>query len=312
MKAIIMKEYGNPDVLQEQFVSIPKILDHQVLVEMYATSINPVDTNVRGGRAREAFPVHQFPHILGLDVAGVVKAVGAQVTHFKPGDRVFGLGNTGSYAEVVVAEESGLAKLSPDIPFNVAGALPAVALTAWHSLFVNGHLQPGQRCLIHAGAGGVGHVAIQMAKQTGAYVITTASVSNHELVKAFGADEAIDYRTVDFSEVVSEVDLVLDAVIGADQAKNFKVLRKGGRVVSIVTPTISELARAYQAEATFVVVEPTHDQFINIEQWVRDQKLKIHIDRIFPFTETALIEAHQIIETKHAKGKLVVEIREED
>jgi len=309
MKAIFMNDYGNPDVLKEQVVSIPKINDDQVLVEMYATSINPVDSNIRAGRAKEAFPVHQFPHILGLDVAGVVIETGAKVNHFKPGDRVFGLGSSGSYAEYVVAEESMLAKLSPDIPFHIAGALPAVALTAWHSLFIYGTLQPGERCLIHAGAGGVGHVAIQMAKHAGAYVITTASARNHDFVKELGADEVIDYQTVDFSEAINEVDVVLDAVIGANQVKNFKVLRKGGRVVSIVTPNIADLAQEYQANAKFVVVQPTRDELEEIERYVREQKLTVHINRMFPLSETGLIEAHRMIETKHTKGKLVVQIK---
>ncbi|GIQ69079.1 NADP-dependent oxidoreductase [Xylanibacillus composti] len=312
MKAIVMNDFGNPEILKEQAVSSPQIHDDQVLVEMYATSINPVDTNIRGGRVKEAFPVHQFPHILGLDVAGVVTEVGAKVSHLKPGDRVYGLGSSGSYAEYAVAEQSMLAKLSPDIPFHIAGALPAVALTAWHSLFVYGSLQPGERCLIHAGAGGVGHVAIQMAKHAGAYVITTASARNHDLVKELGADEAIDYQTDDFSELIHEVDLVLDAVIGADQEKNFKVLRNGGRVVSIVTPNISELAQACQVNAKFVVVQPTRDELEEIERWVREQKLHVHIDHIFPLTETALIEAHRKIETKHARGKLVVRIKNEE
>lgn len=312
MKAIVMNDYGKPEVLKELPVLVPQINDDQVLVEMFATSINPVDSNIRGGRAKEAFPVHQFPHILGLDVAGIVREVGANVTHLKPGDRVYGLGSSGSYAEYVASEASQLAKLSPDIPFHIAAALPAVALTAWHSLFVNGNLQPGERCLIHAGAGGVGHVAIQMAKQAGAYVITTASARNHDLVKELGADEVIDYQTVDFSELMQEIDLVLDAVIGAEQEKNFKVLRKGGRVVSIVTPNISGIAQAYEVNAKFVIVHPTREELEEIEKWVRERKLKIHIDRILPFTETSIIEAHRIMETKHARGKLVVQIRNEE
>jgi len=154
-------------------------------------------------------------------------------------------------------------------------------------------------------------VAIQMTKFAGAYVITTASARNHDLVKEFGADEVIDYQTADYSEIIIEVDIVLDAVIGANQEKNFKVLRKGGRVVSIVTPNISDLAQAYQVNAKFVVVLPNRDELVKIVQWVQEQKLKVHIDRIFPLTETALIEAHRIIETKHARGKLVVQIRNE-
>src|SRR5690606_3327791 len=133
MKAIVMDDYGTPDVLKEQEISVPRVSDDQVLVEMYATSINPVDCNIRAGRVKETFPVHQFPHILGLDVAGVVTEVGANVQHLKPGDRVYGLASSGSYAEYAVAKASQLARLSPEIPYHIAGALPVVALTAWHS-----------------------------------------------------------------------------------------------------------------------------------------------------------------------------------
>ncbi len=306
-----MNDYGNPDVLQEQTVSMPKINEDQVLIEMYATSINPVDSNIRAGTVKEAFPVQQFPHILGMDVAGVVKEVGANVLGLNRGDRVYGLGATGSYAAYVAAPSTMLAKLSPDTPFHIAGALPVVALTAWHSLFQYGRLQPGERCLIHAGAGGVGHLAIQMAKLAGAYVITTASASNHDMVKELGADEVIDYRNADFSKIVNEVDLLLDAVVGADQEKNFKVLRNGGRVVSIVTPDIADIAQDYQVNAQFVLVQPARNELEEIEAWVRASKLKVHIDRILPFEEAALIEAHHMIETKHTRGKLVVQVKNE-
>ena len=310
MRAITIQEYGNPDVLRGEQVAVPSYNDNQVLVELYATSVNPVDCNIRAGVVQEVFPVHSFPHILGLDLAGVVKEVGTAVTQFKQGDRVFGLGSTGTYAEYAVAEEDQLAKLSSTITFQEAGALPAVALTAWHSLFHYGELKEGQRVLIHGGAGGVGHVAIQMAKRAGAYVMTTARASNHEFIRSLGADEVIDYTSVDFSEAARDVDIVFDFIMGIDQQKNSNVLKQGGRIVSIVTPSIEDIVKAYGVEGKFVVVNPKREELEQIEGWLQEQSLKSYINEAYPLAEEALRMAHTRIETKHTRGKLVIQIRE--
>ncbi|WP_196427288.1 NADP-dependent oxidoreductase [Paenibacillus woosongensis] len=310
MRAITIHGYGDPDVLEEQEVTEPAFNDNQVLVEVVATSVNPVDSNIRAGLVQEVFPVHQFPHILGLDLAGVVKEVGAAVKHVKRGDRVFGLGSSGTYAEYAVAEGTQIAKLSSNLSFNEAGALPAVALTAWHSLFRYGELKEGERVLIHGGAGGVGHIAIQMAKLTGAHVIATASSRNHEFIRQLGADEVIDYTAVDFSAVVRDVDMVLDFIVGLEQERNCKVLKKGGRVVSIVTPDIADITRAYDVNGKFVIVDPKREELEQIHEWMQDQRLKVHISDIFPLSEAALRMAHTQIETKHTRGKLGIQIRE--
>ncbi|MDQ0230701.1 NADP-dependent oxidoreductase [Metabacillus malikii] len=311
MKAIVINGYGEPNVLTEQEVVIPTLKENEVLIEMYATSINPVDSNIRAGIVQDVFPVDEFPHILGLDVAGIIIDIGENVTQFERGDRVFGLakGNSGSYAEYAIAEQALLAKIPPTVSFNEAAGLPAVSLTAWHTLFQYGKLQQGERILIHAGAGGVGHIAIQMAKLAGAYIITTASSRNHDFVKNLGADEIIDYNVVDFSETVKDVDIVFDAVVGLNQEKNIKVLKDGGRVVSIVTPNISDIAKEYNVDAQFVIVQPSRRELKQIADWVEDNKIKLHINRIFPFTEICVREAHNLIETKHTNGKLVVQIR---
>ncbi|WP_166245885.1 NADP-dependent oxidoreductase [Paenibacillus turpanensis] len=309
MRAIAIHEYGYPDVLVEQEVSVPTCNDNQVIVELHAGSVNPVDSNIRAGRVQEVFPVHTFPHVLGLDLAGIVREVGVSVKHFKKGDRVFGLGSSGTYAEYAVAEEDQIAKLSSNHTFIEAGALPAVALTAWHSLFRYGELKVGERVLIHGGAGGVGHVAIQMAKLTGAHVIATASSWNHEFIRQLGADEVIDYANTDFSEEVRDVDMVLDFVVGLEQEKNCRVLKKGGRVVSIVTPSIADIVGAYGVDGKFVVVDPKRDELELIDRWVQEQKLKVHINEIFHLDESALRKAHRQIETKHIRGKLVIQIR---
>ncbi len=310
MRAIMIHEYGNPEVLVEQETDLPICSDTQVLVELYATSVNPVDGNIRAGLVQEVFPVHRFPHVLGLDIAGVVRNIGAAVTQFKPGDRVFGLSSSGSYAEYAAAEEAQLAKLSDRVSIIEAGALPAVALTAWDSLFRYGELKQGERVLIHGGAGGVGHVAIQMAKLSGAYVIATARAVNHDFVRGLGADEVIDYTAVDYSEAVSGIDMVLDFIVGLDQAKNGKVLREGGRIVSIVTPAIADIAGSYGVDGRFVVVEPNRVKLEQIEGWVKERKLQVHLSDTLPLSEAALRQAHTQIETKHTKGKIAIQIRE--
>lgn len=309
MRAVVIQEYGGPNVLVEQEMAVPTCNDNQVLVELHATSVNPVDSNIRAGHVQEVFPVHTFPHVLGLDLAGIVREVGGSVKHFKKGDRVFGLGKSGTYAEYAVAEEDQIAILSSKNTFNEAGALPAVALTAWHSLFRYGELKEGERVLIHGGAGGVGHVAIQMAKLTGAHVIATASSRNHEFVRQLGADEVIDYANTDFTEEVRDVNMVLDFVVGLEQEKNCMVLKKGGRVISIVTPAIADIVGAYGVDGKFVVVDPKRDELEQIDRWVQEQKLKVHINEISPLDESALRKAHRQIETKHTRGKLVIQIR---
>lgn len=310
MKAITFHNYGGSQVLGLQEVELPNYNEQEVLIELYATSVNPVDSNIRAGRVQDVFPVHSFPHILGLDLAGVVKEVGAAVKGLKPGDRVFGLGKTGTYAQYAVADESQIAKLSDSISYNEAGALPAVALTAWHSLFQYGQLKDGEHVLIHGGAGGVGHVAIQMAKLAGAYVSTTASLKNHDFVKSLGADQVIDYVNEDFSEIIGEVDMVLDLIVGLNQDKNCKVLKQEGRIISIVTPHISEQAQARGRVGEFVFVDPKRDQLEEIERWMQDGKLKVQIDELLPLEEVAVRHAHNKIETKHTRGKIVFQIRD--
>ncbi|SDO85739.1 NADPH:quinone reductase [Paenibacillus sp. yr247] len=308
MKAITIQQYGNPDVLRQQEIDIPTVSGTQVLVEMHATSINPIDHKFRSGEMQDIFPV-QFPHVLGLDIAGVVKAVGSEVTHFKPGDRVYGVGSSGSYAEYTVADEGTLAKISPDHLFTDAGALPIVAITAWQGLFNHGKIKQGDKVLIHAGAGGVGHIAIQLAKQTGAYVITTASASNHDFVKQLGADEVIDYTTTDFSEQLTDVDVVLDTMGWEVQEKSFPVIKEGGKLIALPSPIISDKVKNYPIVAEAAVIQPNRKDFEQIERWVREQKLKVHINTFLPFTEQGLIEGHHRIGTKHTNGKLVVQIK---
>lgn len=317
MKAIVMQTYGGPEVFEEQDIAVPHIQETQVLVEMYATTVSSADQLIRSGEFQHVFSV-QFPHVLGVELAGVVKEIGEKVSYVKVGDPVMGLArHGGGYADYVVLEESAITVIPPTISFLEAAALTASALTAWQSLFQYGKLQPGQRILIHAGAGGVGHIAVQLAKQYGAYVIATARGHNHEFVRQLGADEVIDYTTTDFAEVISPVDIVLDMVrdriveldtgIGETERKNYTVLKDSGKLISLVAPSIADHPKIRGIEAQFAYIVPNHRDLAAIIHSVEEQKLKVHVDGLFPFTVEGIADAHRQNETNPKRGKLVIQ-----
>jgi NADPH:quinone reductase-like Zn-dependent oxidoreductase len=308
MKAVIMVDYGNPEVLQEQEIAKPELKETQALVEMYVTTVNSGDHLILTGAFRNIIPL-QFPHVLGIEIAGVVREVGKKVTHVKQGDRVIGLAATGGgYADYVAVDEKGLAVIPSTLSFQETAALSAVGLTAWQSLFQYGQLQPGQRILIHAGAGAVGHIAVQLAKQHGAYVIATARTHNHGFVRQLGADEVIDYVTTDFTEAVSPVDIVLDMVRDSEETerKSYTVLKDGGKLVSLVSPAISRKPHIRGIEAQFVRPEPNSSDWSSLIRNVQEQKLKVHIDRIFPFSAKGVAEAHHVSPAGRKKGQLLI------
>lgn len=322
MKAIVIHNYGNPEGFQEQDIAIPIIKETQVLVEMYATTFSSTDQMVLSGAFRRIIPV-QSPHVLGLDLAGVVKEIGEKVTHVRVGDRVMGVSRTGGgYADYVALEESALTIIPPTLSFVEAAALPANALTAWQSLFRSAKLLPGQRILIHAGAGGVGHIAIQLAKQHGAYVITTARKHNHEFVRQLGADEVIDYTTTDFAEAISPVDIVLDmvrdTVVDTDtgtsvtEQKNYTILKDNGKLISLVDSSIAKHPMIRGIEAHAANIEPNRRDLAAIVQSVQEHKLKAHVEGIFPFTAQGIAEAqHKYNESKQKRGVLVIQRKPE-
>ncbi|MFB5265321.1 NADP-dependent oxidoreductase [Paenibacillus enshidis] len=307
MKAIMMMDYGVSEALQEQEIAKPELKENEALVEMYVTTLNSGDHLILTGAFRNVVPL-RLPHILGIEIAGIVREVGEKVTRVKPGDRVIGLLPTGGgYAEYVAVDETGLAVIPPTLSFQETAALSAVGLTAWQSLFRFGNLQSGQRILIHAGAGAVGHIAVQLAKQHGAYVIATARAHNHEFVRQLGADEVIDYNTTDFAESVSPVDMVLDMVRdgGETERKSYTVLKDGGKLLSLVSPMIGQNERIRGIEALFVRPQPSNSDWSSLIRYVQEQKLKVHIDRIFPFTAKGVAEAHQAGEASK-KGQLLI------
>ncbi|EUJ29566.1 zinc-dependent alcohol dehydrogenase [Listeria cornellensis FSL F6-0969] len=246
MKAVVIENYGGKEELKEAEVATPKAGAGQVVVEMKATSINPIDWKLREGYLKQMMD-WPFPIILGWDAAGVISEVGADVTDWKVGDKVFARPETtrfGTYAEYALIDAPLLAKIPDNVSFDEAASIPLAGLTAWQALFDHANLQAGEKVLIHAGAGGVGTLAIQLAKNAGAHVITTASEKNAAFLKELGADEVIDYKTTNFADVLTDVDVVFDTMGGDIQKDSFKVLKeKTGRLISIVSEPDQEIAK---------------------------------------------------------------------
>src|SRR5207237_3232429 len=241
MKAIRIHTYGGPEVLQYEDAPRPKPQAGEVLIRVHAAGVNPIDWKVREGHMKYFWP-HKFPLILGWDLSGVVEELGAgpaAAGRFKVGDEVYSLPDptrNGAYADYIVVRESELT-LKPNSLHHIrAAAVPLAGLTAWQSLFETAQLRPGQRVLIHAGSGGVGHLAVQLAKWKGAYVFATASTKNQDLLRKLGVDEPIDYTQQRFEEIARKIDIVLDTLGDETQERSWSVLKKGGVLVSLVQP----------------------------------------------------------------------------
>src|SRR5437868_946736 len=233
MTAVRINNYGGPKVLNYQDARRPQPGQGEVLIRVHATSVNPIDWKVREGLMKDFWP-HKFPLILGWDLSGVVKELGRGVSRFKIGDEVYSLPDptrNGAYADYIVVRGSEVARKPNSLHHIRAAAVPLAALTAWQSLFDTAQLQPGQRVLIHAGSGGVGHFAVQLAKWKGAYVFATASTKNQDLLRKLGVDEPIDYTQQRFEDVARNIDIVLDTIGGETQQRSWPVLKKGGVLV---------------------------------------------------------------------------------
>src|SRR6476660_968795 len=257
MKAIRIHRYGGPAVLKYEDAPRPKPQTGEVLVRVHAAGVNPIDWKVREGHMKDFWP-HKFPLILGWDLSGVVEEVGAgpaAAGRFKIGDEVYGLPDPtrhGAYADYIVVREPELALKPKSLHHPRAAAVPWAALTAWQSLFDTAQLQRGQRVLIHAGSGGVGHFAVQLAKWKGAYVFATASTKNQDLLRELGVDKGIDYTQQRFEDVARDIDIVLDTIGGETQERSWSVLKKDGVLVSLVQPPSEEKAEELGVRAAFV------------------------------------------------------------
>lgn len=306
-RAVVIEEYGHADQLKESKVTLPKLGEHQVLVKVKATSVNPIDWKLREGYLAQMMP-WDFPIILGWDVAGEIVEVGSAVSDWQVGQAVFARPETtrfGTYADYTIVDDHLLAHKPKSISFEELAAVPLAGLTAYQALFTHGKLKAGEKVLIHAGAGGVGIYAIQLAKNAGATVITTASQKNHALLKELGADQVIDYHMTDFSEVLEDVDLVFDTMGGDVQRDSFKVLNENGRLISIVSQPDDELAKNV-AVAESIWLQPDGKQLQAIADLMADGKVKSVIGHTYPLTAEGVKEAHELSETHHAKGKIVL------
>lgn len=305
MKAIVIDEFGGPDKLQERNVPEPKIDANQILIKLYATSVNPVDTKIREGAMGAA--AGPFPLVLGGDVAGIVKEVGDNVSRFKPRDAVFARPRVfGTYAQYVAVDADVVVKKPDNLSYEEAASIPLAGLTAWQALVDHGKVKGGDKVLIHAGAGGVGTLAIQIAKALGAEVASTASGKNAELLKSLGVDHVIDYTQEDFSEVLSDYDMVLDTMGGDIQHKSFKVLKPGGHLVSILEKPDENLAKDLGIHTAHFMMEPKGEQLEKLAELIKQGKLKPVIDSTYWLSEEGVRDAHTKSESHHAVGKIVI------
>lgn len=309
MQAISQDSLGEPDVLRQMEAERPEPGPGQILVAVHAAGVNPTDWLHR----RHGYFLGEPPFTLGWDVSGVVEAVGVNVSLFTPGDEVFGMlpypYGAGAYAEYVTGPVRAFVPKPAALSHAEAGALPMAALTAWQALIDTARVQPGQRVLVLGAAGGVGHLAVQIAKAHGAYVIATASTAKTDFVRGLGADEVIDYRTTDFVTQARDIDVILDLVGGDDQLRALRTLAPGGLLVSTLSVDSGDLAeRAAELGVRTAAVFVEHDRagMAGIAALAESGRLRPHVFGTYPLAEAA--EAHTQGETSRATGKLVLTV----
>jgi NADPH:quinone reductase-like Zn-dependent oxidoreductase len=307
MRAVSQDVLGGPDVLRVVTMDRPRARPNEMVVGVRAAGLNPTDWKHRAHRIFLREP----PFVLGWDVSGVVEEIGYGVTAFRPGDDVFGMlpypFGHGAHAEYVAAPARVFVHKPSAISHTEAGALPLVSLTAWQALVENAKLCTGQRVLVHAAAGGVGHVAVQVAKSRGAHVIGTASVEKHEFLADLGVDELIDYRTHDFTDVVGDIDVVLDTVGGDVSTRSLQVLRPGGIMVSLLARSRGSLAAEADrrgVRAIGMLADADRGGMLAVAQLVESGLLRPTITRAFPLAAAA--EAHAAGESGRTTGKIVL------
>jgi alcohol dehydrogenase len=330
MKAFVIDRYGKSAVGQMAEVAVPSVSENDVLVKIHAASINPLDLKIREGAFKLILP-YRLPLILGNDMAGTVVQVGSKVTHFKRGDEVYARPDDdriGTFAEYIAIKESSLALKPTTLSMTEAASMPLVGLTAWQALVEKAQLQAGQKILIHAGSGGVGTFAIQLAKYLGATVATTTGTSNVDWVKKLGADIVIDYKTTAFEDVLHDYDVVLDTQGGETLDKSLTVLKQGGKLISIagapdpqfakdinanwiiklasflLSFNIRRKAKSKGVSYSFLFMKANGEQLRNIAELIDMGNISPVVDGIFPFESTA--EALAFVDKGRAKGKVVL------
>jgi NADPH:quinone reductase-like Zn-dependent oxidoreductase len=308
MRAIQLHEFGGPEVLVVREIPIPVPGEGELLLRVHAAAINPVDTGVRSGRS-SGLSGAEIPYVPGFDVSGIVSAVGPGVTRFAEGDEVFAmlsLRRGGGYAEYTIVKEDEAAVKPARASHAEAAAVPLVALTAWQALFEVAGLEAGQTVLIHAGAGGVGSIAVQLAKWRGARVVATASDYNHDFLRELGVDVPVDYRTQRFEDFVSEVDVVLDPIGGETQVRSMAILKEGGTLVSIVGLTPAGRNPDRDINVTSILVQPNADQLGQIGELIDTGVVQPIVS--YRFTLSQAPQAHEQSETRRTRGKIVLEL----
>ncbi len=311
MKAARIHEYGDPSVIKIQDIATPSVNDGKVLVEVHAASLNPFDTSVRSGRMKDAIPL-QFPATLGGDIAGVVTGVGAGVSNVATGDKVYGqanvvAGNSGAFAEYALTGANQVALMPSNLDFQSAASLPLVGLSALQSLVTHINLQPGQKLFIHGGAGGIGTIAIQLAKHLGATVATTATGEAMGKAQSLGADQVIDYKAEDFSTILTEFDAVFDTVGGNDFTQALKILRRGGIAVSMIAQADQGVAAERGVTAITQATKTTSQALDQLRELVESGAIKPQVSKVFPLNDVA--QAFRVRESGGVSGKVVLAIR---
>lgn len=308
MKTIRIHEYGNADVLHFDDIPVPQIADDELLVKVHAASVNPIDWKVREGWMK-SMNLHKLPLTLGQDFSGVVEKSGSGVRGFRIGDEVFGrlsIERNGSYAEYVRVKVNELARMPRTLTFDEAATIPLVGITAWETLINRAKIKKGQKVLVLAASGGVGSIAVQIAKAKGCYVIGMTSRVNIEMVSGLGIDEVIDYQSEDFSLILKDIDVVLDTIGGDYQEKGFKVLKEDGILVSTVNAPDMDMAAKYKVRAELVFVGPNVHILNELRGMVDNGQIRPVIDKVFKFEEVK--EAHNYSQLGKARGKIVLEI----
>lgn len=333
MKAFIVDRYGSKDGGRIGEMPAPELRENDVLVQIHAAGVNLLDSKIRTGEFKLILP-YRLPLILGNDVAGVVVRVGSRVRRFKPGDEVYARPDQeriGAFAEFIAMNEDAVALKPKQLTMEEAASIPLVGLTAWQALIESANLKKGQKVLIHAGSGGVGTFAIQLARHVGAIVATTTSTANLDLVRRLGADIAIDYRKDDFSDILHDYDVVLNSLGKETLEKSLRVLKPGGKLISISGPPdpefandvgaswvlrvvmrllsyrIRKQAKRHRVSYSFLFMRASGDQLREIGSLVEAGIIRPVVDRVFPFESTK--EAIAYVETGRAKGKVVVTVR---
>ncbi|MCC5895998.1 MAG: NADP-dependent oxidoreductase [Alkalibacterium sp.] len=300
MKAIVIEAFGGVEELQLKEVDHPVLKPNRMIVQMHATSVNPVDTKRRKGSFGGKLPM-----IVGNDVAGMVTEVGEDVTEFKVGDRVMANGAK-TYAEYVSVNPERAVKLHDSVSYEEAAAIPLTGQTAYEAIITRGKVKEGDRVLVHAGSGGVGSLAIQLAKLKRAWVASTAGSKNQVMLTHLGADHPVNYETEVFEDVLDEMDLVFDTLGGSIQKKSIAVLRQGGRLLSVAEEPDQALADEQGIEASYFSMSPTKEALEHLNEWLSKRDIRPVITKVVPFTEKDVREAHALSETGHAGGKIII------